>query len=60
MSLTLRILRAMYRDTEYTAAEISEMVHVDGLAAERELIAMEAAGMVMSLRGGRYRKASKA
>lgn len=60
MNLTLRILRAMYRDTEYTIADLTEMVHSDAPAVERTLAALSDRGLVERRHGERYRRADVA
>ena len=56
VSLTLRILRAMYRDTEYTVADLTEMVHSDARAVERTLAALSDRGLVDRRHGDKWRK----
>ena len=59
MTLTLRILRAMYRDTEYTIADLTEMVHSDATAVERTLAALSDRGLVERRHGEKYRRGPK-
>lgn len=56
MSIPHRILRVMYKDTEYTAAEIAEMVNIAAFAVEGALSLMAQRGMIERRHGEKYRK----
>lgn len=58
MSLPQRVLKIMYRDTEYTPADIAEFVHVDVAAIAQALAILQKIGLVQPRHGGKFRKGS--
>lgn len=59
MSLWARTLNAMYRDTEYTVADIAVAIHRDQRTAAMVLEEMKKSGMVVRTHEGKYKRLPK-